>query len=76
VNDRHDAARTIGQDKLDAASSAPSNRIARHELAAPVKENGARQSIVDIDAQLDALDAFPVFDIEAAMPDAQRRVWT
>ena len=64
-------ARAVRQDERDRVSGAPSYRLAGQELAVGVEQDGGRLRLIDIDPDVNAILARPVFDVESAAAHAQ-----
>jgi hypothetical protein len=65
------AAWAVRQDERDRVSGAPSDRLAGQELAMGVEQDGGRLRLIDIDPDVNAILARPVFDVESAAANAQ-----
>ena len=65
------AAGAVRQDERDRVSGAPSYRLAGQELAMRVEQDGGRLRLIDIDPDVNAILARPVFDVESAAAHAQ-----
>src|ERR1700722_15515750 len=61
----------VRQDEGDRVSGAPSDRLAGQELAMRVEQDGGRLRLIDIDPDVKAILARPVFDVESAAAHAQ-----
>ena len=64
----------VRQDERDCVSGAPPNCLAGQEFAVRVEQDGGRFFFVDIDPDVNAILARPVFDVESAAAHAQGRV--
>ena len=65
------AAGAVRQDERDRVSGARSYRLAGQELAMRVEQDGGWLRLIDIDPDVSAILARPVFDVESAAAHAQ-----